>query len=247
MKRASVEHTSIDVNGATIPAKVYRENRRGTRFYLARKGAILRMPLSLAPHEQQQEIKKFQEWIISRVEKRKEMQEHFSDKTWKTGDTLTVGKRNYSLQIELTENKSHSARIASGVISLSLTQHDTEEHRLKAIKHLLSRLVAKDFLPEIILRVHELNQLHFQKRINSVNLKYTLSNWGSCSSKGNINLSTCLLFAPDEVIDYVIIHELAHLVEMNHSVRFWKVVEKAMPGYKEKISWLKKNWGSCDF
>jgi predicted metal-dependent hydrolase len=68
--------------------------------------------------------------------------------------------------------------------------------------------------------------MYFQKPIKSVNLKYNLSNWGSCSTKGNINLSTRLLFAPDDVIDYVIIHELAHLLEMNHSPHFWAIVKR---------------------
>jgi predicted metal-dependent hydrolase len=78
-------------------------------------------------------------------------------------------------------------------------------------------------------------------------LKYNQTNWGSCSTRGNINLSTRLLFAPDDVIDYVIIHELAHLLEMNHSNRFWNIVKKAMPEYREKEVWLKKNGHLCDF
>lgn len=95
--------------------------------------------------------------------------------------------------------------------------------------------------------MHELNQIHFQKDFKSVNLKYNSSNWGSCSTRGNINLSTRLLFAPDTVIDYVIIHELTHLIEMNHSPKFWQLVKGAMPDYKEKEKWLKVNGSQCDF
>jgi predicted metal-dependent hydrolase len=56
-----------------------------------------------------------------------------------------------------------------------------------------------------------------------------------------------LLFAPAEVIDYIIIHELAHLVEMNHSDRFWALVAAAMPDYVEKERWLKVNDHHCQF
>jgi predicted metal-dependent hydrolase len=108
-------------------------------------------------------------------------------------------------------------------------------------------LVAQDYKPAITRRVMELNHLYFQKPVNSVNLKFNRSNWGSCSTKSNLNLSTCLLFAPEDVIDYVIIHELAHLIEMNHSHRFWALVENAMPDYKEKEKWLKDNWQTCVF
>ena len=108
-------------------------------------------------------------------------------------------------------------------------------------------MVAQDYLPEIIRRVNELNNLYFRQPVRSVNLKYNHSNWGSCSSKSNLNLSTRLLFAPPDVIDYVIIHELAHLIELNHSDRFWKLVSDAMPDYRKKEKWLDANDHLCHF
>ena len=89
--------------------------------------------------------------------------------------------------------------------------------------------------------------MYFNQKINKVFFKYNKSNWGSCSAAGNINISTRLLFVPDDVLEYVCIHELAHLIEHNHSDRFWGVVEKAMPNYKEKINWLKENGHICSF
>ena len=67
--------------------------------------------------------------------------------------------------------------------------------------------------------------------------------WGSCSGKGNLNFNCLLMLAPDGVVDYVIIHELCHLKEMNHSARFWAEVEKVMPDYKEHRLWLKRHGG----
>ena len=76
---------------------------------------------------------------------------------------------------------------------------------------------------------------------NQVRIKGNKSRWGSCSSKKNINLNWALLMAPMNVSDYVVIHELCHLKEMNHSKDFWKLVQKYDPNFKEHIKWLKNH------
>ena len=65
--------------------------------------------------------------------------------------------------------------------------------------------------------------------------------WGSCSSKGNLNFNCLLMLVPEDVMDYVIVHELCHLIELNHSPAFWAEVAKYIPDYKEKRKWLKQN------
>jgi predicted metal-dependent hydrolase len=74
-------------------------------------------------------------------------------------------------------------------------------------------------------------------------LKNQRSLWGSCSARGNLNFNRALAGAPPEIVDYVVIHELAHLKEMNHSRRFWAVVEAWCPEQKERRRWLRRNAG----
>lgn len=65
--------------------------------------------------------------------------------------------------------------------------------------------------------------------------------WGSCSSKGNLNFNCLLALVPPEVLDYVVVHELCHRKELNHSIRFWSGVERVLPDYKNQRRWLKDN------
>ena len=74
-----------------------------------------------------------------------------------------------------------------------------------------------------------------------ITIRMQKSRWGSCSSKGNLNFNCLLMRTPEEIIDYVVVHELCHLKEMNHSPRFWEEVEKIFPDYKERRKWLKEH------
>ena len=73
-----------------------------------------------------------------------------------------------------------------------------------------------------------------------ISIREQKTRWGSCSSEGNLNFNCRLLFVPDRIVDYVVIHELAHRRFMNHSKAFWKEVEKYMPDYKEQKKLLSR-------
>ena len=96
---------------------------------------------------------------------------------------------------------------------------------------------AKVRLPRLVARYAKEMDVSYEK----VFVKAQKTRWGSCSSKGNINLNCLLMNVPAYVRKYVIVHELAHRKEMNHSERFWKVVADAIPEYHKAVIWLKKN------
>lgn len=237
------ENFHLEINGQRVPTRVIRERRRSVRASVGKDAVILRLPILFSVQDQKERIAWLKSWLEKEVKKNPDILARYDAKRYESGDLLTVGKRHYHLDIHYADKASSSGKLKNGVIHLSLSQTATA----KTISTLLSRLVAQDFQREIEQRVLELNAQYFQQKVNSVSLKYNHSNWGSCSSKNNINLSTRLLFAPDDVRDYVIIHELAHLIEANHSHRFWKLVQDVMPDYKTHERWLKQHGHLCRF
>ncbi len=237
----------INAGGLELPVEISLERRHDTRFGVTGKRVTLRMPVGVPPDFIQKQLLELQAWVGRVFVEKPALREAFIGKNYVTGDLLQVGKRQYHLEVQVQERATHTARLIGNTISLQLSAKATDLHRNRSIKTLLSRVVAGDFQAEIQRRVHDWNDRTFRQPIKSINLKYNHSNWGSCSASNNVNLSTRLLFAPEEVQDYVILHELAHLVELNHSDRFWALVEKHMPDYQAKEKWLKANRAKCDF
>ncbi len=86
-------------------------------------------------------------------------------------------------------------------------------------------------------------QMGCEGRYHRITIREQKTRWGSCSSQGNLNFNWKLVLMPQEVLDYVVVHELAHLYEMNHSPRFWSVVERVLPDYKRRRDLLGQ-WGT---
>lgn len=79
--------------------------------------------------------------------------------------------------------------------------------------------------------------------VNHIAIKEQKTRWGSCSAKGNLNFNWKLTLMPQRIQDYVVVHELAHRKQMNHSAAFWKEVESVLPDYQERRKWLREHEG----
>jgi len=88
-------------------------------------------------------------------------------------------------------------------------------------------------------KVKEINKF-YGFEYNKITIHFASTRWGSCSSKKNLNFNYRLIFLPEHLVNYIVTHELCHLQEMNHSINFWKLVEKMIPNYKELKKELKK-------
>lgn len=103
-------------------------------------------------------------------------------------------------------------------------------------------LVYKDKALKIVTeRLAELNDQYYGYKFNQITIKNQKTRWGSCSKKRNLNFNYKILFLSPRMRDYIIVHELCHLGELNHSAKFWRLVAKAIPDYKKVVEELKIN------
>ena len=96
---------------------------------------------------------------------------------------------------------------------------------------------AKTVIPERVAYYAAIVGVTYDK----ITIRSQRTRWGSCSSQGNLNFNCLLMLAPENVLDYVVVHELCHRKEMNHSPKFWAEVERVLPDYRQSKRWLKEN------
>ena len=151
--------------------------------------------------------------------------------------TVRVPKRMADREIRLfVQEKEHWIRRHVEQLRQRTEQYDKQG--LKPLSYAELNELADKALAYIPERV-----AHFAEKMGITYGRITIRNqktrWGSCSSKGNLNFNCLLMLTPPEVIDYVVVHELCHRKEMNHSKAFWDEVSHVMPDYEKARAWLK--------
>lgn len=205
-----------------------------------RDGVIhLRISQYLSAREKQQHI----EHLTDRLQRRlRSAPPSVWDIPLEDGTTFVCFRQKFMLHISIEEGvKKPKLRRRKQAIFLTVSSHAILDEEAATIRKRLRALLACHFKLEVDGYVQMLNeQTLASTKLRKISLRDQRSRWGSCSSDGNISLSNRLLFLPERLLEYVVLHELCHLREMNHSARFWSLVEKFMLDYQERRRELKQ-------
>ena len=225
------------LEGVEIPV-LCRKNALAKRYrlFIDRSG---RPRITIPRRGNAVEARRFAEahrgWIVEQLAKFRGRQ--LSEQHWFKG-TL-VWFRGQHVPLELAHGEfGHKARLGSEEIPLASSAAAGEPSLRRAIETHLRRLAAR----ELPARVLELAALHGCVVLR-VSVRNQRTRWGSCSRKGVISLNWRLVQVPESVRDYIILHELMHLREMNHSPRYWAHVAAVCPDYMESEAWLRARSG----
>jgi len=193
---------------------ILRVDSRGVRITIPRGGSV-----EYAARFVQQK----QGWIRTQLERIQ------ADTLRGSGPATEVWYRGVPTAITQVED-----RILVGDLAFEAPRDPTQ---LRALVHAHLRRLAERELPPL---VHQAAQ-RFGVPVARVSIRNQRTRWGSCSRRGTISLNWRLVQIPETARDYLIAHELAHVREMNHSRRFWKVVESFDPAWRESERWLRRH------
>lgn len=219
------------VRGRRIPLAVVRSSK-ARRYLLGLRpdgSARLTIPRRGSAREGRQFAERNSEWLAGQIEK-------FSRRPpvpteWLPGTEILF--RDEKVKLEVVRNEERMAVQCGGEI---ITLPDLCDDLRPWIVRYLWRLASSEFPP----RVFEFAARH-QLSVHRVTVRHQRSRWGSCSRRGTISLNWRLIQTPPFVRDYIILHELMHLRQMNHSARYWREVENVCPEYQLAERWLKQN------
>lgn len=185
------------------------------------------------------------QWIQNTQEKHLALKQKYPQKKYLTGENFFFFGEPYKLEILNSHELATGVNVNRENKKIVINHTTSTLHPIQCEKGLRNyySTVGKHFMAKRIQVLSQQMQL-FPKKVSFRSQK---SRWGSCSARGGLNLNWRLTIAPPEVIDYVIIHELAHLKHFNHSPAFWELVSNFAPNFKSCSQWLKTHRFEADF
>ena len=224
----------ITLNGQTISYLVKRSARaKQVRLEVRREtGLTVVTPNSYKIGQLADLLEAKRSWILRQLAVYREVQLPYAKRELKSGDTIPYLGRNLEVVKRRSHRNSDSIKLERNTLVLSLR---TASSRLNVVLERWYRMQAAKLIKERVDRLAAQLGLAYNRLI----IRGQKTRWGSCSHKGNLSFNWKLMMAPEPVIDYVIIHELVHLKEMNHTKRFWELVAEHCPGWREQRKWLK--------
>lgn len=223
----------IECNG--FIAEVNRTNRIKSATIKVEDGTVfVVVPRELPQERISKLLKDKNRWIKEKINLHRDAQP-VSNKQYVSGESFPYLGRNYRLKVH--QGFYQPIKLSNGRFTVTLLAGTDNPEMIRDSllswfkQHAEAKLIEKAKRYAAMLDV----------KCTSVGIKTYKSRWGSCSPEGDIDFNWKIIMAPNRIVDYVVVHELCHLIHHDHSPKFWREVERMMPNYAECKEWLKVN------
>ena len=231
------EQRSISLHGTPLTYSLsYSTRARRLRISVSDAGVTLVLPVGLSSRDGESFLLKNSAWVLEQLERRQQIQAR-SARPALPKDVLLLRGRPSRVEIIEEKDRVSRARIVEKTDHLFVYLPSGKNNAAAQIlSHWLSELARQEIEAKV---AEKAKLMHVSPK--AITIRDQRTRWGSCSSRGTLSFNWRLIMAPPTVMEYVVVHELAHMTVPNHSADFWRLVEQYYPAYKEARSWLRKN------
>lgn len=192
-------------------------------------------PIGVSEDKIKEIVKKKGKWIVKKLDELKDIDYQSLNKEFKNDETFMYLGKNYTLKIVINRDlKTPIIKLHEN--NLILYTSKSEKTILKKALELFYREKCTE---RIIERVNYYKNI-IDKEPRNFKVKEQKKRWGSCTSRGDIYFNWRIIMAPPDIVDYIVVHEMCHLIHLNHSKEFWNLVKIIIPNYEENKKWLKQ-------
>jgi predicted metal-dependent hydrolase len=234
----------IKISGKEISVKVICENRNNATARISFGALLIRIPNTLNSNEMYSIASSLYKKAAQKIEKNGYAPERKELDFYNALETTAYGKK-FGINVVYAETKNPKAFLAAEgaeyKINITMPSSFGKKQNKDATANLVYRVIGSTLAKKVEEHIAELNARHFGSAIKKIRIFDSKTKWGHLSSNGVIMLNFRLLYLPTEIIDCVIIHELAHTKAWNHKREFYDIVEGIIPDYREKMKWLRSN------
>jgi len=222
--------------------EIKRSPRRRTIEIVIRDGRVhLMLPQFVATDEGMAFVRDKRAWILKTLDKHRQHCAEIVRREYVEGAPFSYLGREYPLRIYL--GKRSAAQLVNDCLYLGIARrwaNATPEQKSTAVQKALWSWYQAEARRILTAKVDALTQ-RIGRPYQAIQLRRTKTKWGHCTRDGVLQFNWQIICAPEPVVDYLVAHEVSHLVHQNHGVRFWRHVEKLFPGYREPQQWLKRH------
>jgi predicted metal-dependent hydrolase len=241
-----MELPPVEIEDRKIPVQIIATRNRHAYARVRDGSLIISLPSSMREDSANRIAMGLYNRMKKAIEKKPEryLYNRSEDIKFRDGQTISILGREFNFRISYAGTRARTSVNGNSVV-IRLPESLDAIQKEKAVSYLAIRAISRNVMADVESMVNGINSRHFRSRIGNVRLMNASTRWGSCSLRRNrdprIMLNSRLLFMPEQCLEYVIVHELAHTKVPKHTDQFWAIVSGIMPDYKERIKLLREN------
>ena len=221
----------LDLQSLSFDYIIVRSQRKSAAIHVSSKGVQVRIPFGVSDGWVEEFVVAKQNWIEQKILQQQSRESRVP--------VIEIGQKVLYLGAWHTLDFKHAPRVSmhagNGSITYLGPKKPTNNELSQCLQKFFKRQAKLLLVPQTTEKARELKVV---ERLQEVVFRRTKSKWGHCTSAGRIQYNWLIVGAPLAVIDYLICHEVSHIIQANHSQAFWRVVESLCPDYKELQQWL---------